>query len=800
MKVTDIRTMAIDSAEKYFNFLSNNNDKGVQQVDVLELKYLEGKDLVIKLTLATKLFSSESIFFKNYKNGITYDIATIKVIEHDLIKNTLLIKPSEIVKSEFYNLKKADLKIIFDLKFLIKRVQTWYELNGSKISLPKCVSKIQNKFKEIQYFEEVGFIPSQNQIESISNIFNSPFSYIWGAPGTGKTQFVLAYAVLEYIRQGCKIIILAPTNNSLEQVLRGVIKITDKANIDRKTIIRIGTPSSKFAEEFPEVCEEKGIQKNLEEIDSKIDKVKKIITHYKNLDLIKNAEFSLTLFENFSTIILKKDNNKKKLFEIESECIRMKKEEAFLKDDLKKIFEKKRNIVQNSNSFGNKIFKFFSSKPTKVELNITGLESKITNSIKHIEFLKNEISIIETQIKQTKEVISEQERNLFLLITTIKEKFKNSPKFEPIIKILNVANRETVRTKLSIILKAEKEVLNRNFHLISDYSFKPIIDYENELNELNEKRIKIEGSSTEERLKTISVISCTLDSYIGKYTEEKLNTDHIFLDEAGYANIIKAMTLFNNKNPITFLGDHMQLPPVCEVQDKKIEEDANFQNLFLWAQSAIHLDQIFTLKKEVCLHNYLSNAPIRPKKIHRTSLNSTYRFGNNLAEILGKHVYNEAFKSSNSNGQTNIFYIDAGANDGFNSRTSINEVNSILALKNKLIRSNKTDFAILTPYKNQIKLLNNYLPMERNDLKILTVHGSQGREWDTVILSVVDTNDKWFTDSAQLKSKGLKLINTAVSRAKKQLIIVCDINYWSDQKGQLLTDLINKGTEIKIFK
>jgi superfamily I DNA and/or RNA helicase len=52
---------------------------------------------------------------------------------------------------------------------------------------------------------------------------------------------------------------------------------------------------------------------------------------------------------------------------------------------------------------------------------------------------------------------------------------------------------------------------------------------------------------------------------------------------------------------------------------------------------------------------------------------------------------------------------------------------------------NKMDFVILTPYKKQIRLLNNYLPQERNDLKILTVHGSQGREWETVILSVVDT-------------------------------------------------------------
>ncbi|HEY6915337.1 MAG TPA: AAA domain-containing protein, partial [Paludibacter sp.] len=110
---------------------------------------------------------------------------------------------------------------------------------------------------------------------------------------------------------------------------------------------------------------------------------------------------------------------------------------------------------------------------------------------------------------------------------------------------------------------------------------------------------------------------------------------------------------------------------------------------------------------------------------------------------------------------------------------------------------NKNDFIILTPYKKQIRLLNNYLPQERNELKILTVHGSQGREWETVIFSVVDTSDKWFVDSKIIKSKGLNLVNTAVSRAKKQLIIVCDKDYWMNQNGQLITDLLRNGTEIQ---
>ena len=47
------------------------------------------------------------------------------------------------------------------------------------------------------------------------------------------------------------------------------------------------------------------------------------------------------------------------------------------------------------------------------------------------------------------------------------------------------------------------------------------------------------------------------------------------------------------------------------------------------------------------------------------------------------------------------------------------------------------DFAILTPYSRQIRVLKEKMPQYK-DTRILTVHKSQGREWDTVILSVYD--------------------------------------------------------------
>ena len=83
--------------------------------------------------------------------------------------------------------------------------------------------------------------------------------------------------------------------------------------------------------------------------------------------------------------------------------------------------------------------------------------------------------------------------------------------------------------------------------------------------------------------------------------ETKVDVEHIFLDEAGYANIIKALTIFNYNIPITFLGDHLQLPPVCEIGDRKIKNEEEFHNVFVWSQSAIYMENLFQVSKEKML-------------------------------------------------------------------------------------------------------------------------------------------------------------------------------------------------------
>ena len=175
----------------------------------------------------------------------------------------------------------------------------------------------------------------------------------------------------------------------------------------------------------------------------------------------------------------------------------------------------------------------------------------------------------------------------------------------------------------------------------------------------------------------------------------------------------------------------------------------------------------------------------------RYDLNYTFRFGESLANVLAENVYTPLFHGSKEN-NTAIYYINAPKLDPAKPRYSSTEIEKINNYINKYSNEN---IGIITPYRNQ---RNELIKSFNGSREILTVHGSQGREWNTVILSVVDSTNKWFTNSLNHKSNGKKVINTAVSRAKNKLVIVCDTEHWKTQHKQLIGQLIEIGEEIII--
>ncbi len=303
------------------------------------------------------------------------------------------------------------------------------------------------------------------------------------------------------------------------------------------------------------------------------------------------------------------------------------------------------------------------------------------------------------------------------------------------------------------------------------------------------QREEIIKNDKETRIRNCLVLAATVDTCLDRVLPSgDFKPDHVFLDEADNCSLIKGVTLTAYNCPVTFFGDHMQLKPVCAMKNTEIALENNAP-VSLWAQSAIYTEDAFYKEPREIFADYCSRKPAVFDHMKKYDLIHTYRFGNALASVLAANIYPGL--SGDVNHETDIYFINAIKAKGKLKRTNTSECNVISVY---LTRNNTTDAGIITPYKNQRNELKETL-RENHILEdsVLTVHGSQGREWDTVLFSVTDTTDMYFTDSLR---NGKNIINTAVSRAKKKLILVCDVNYWKTQPRQLIAQLLSVAKEI----
>ncbi len=189
-----------------------------------------------------------------------------------------------------------EMHLEFDLSFLIENARKYYSEFGDRIGYPAEAPNFPDS--EIKF--PSGFVPSVQQRDAVRRILNSKLSYVWGAPGTGKTQMVLATAVMAYMRRGGRIAIIAPTNNSVEQVLRGILGVMESDEEFRKLvdpakdIARIGTATESFADDYPYLCEGQSIAMLISKKRKEVKLLKEIIQE-KELDVIASHFRSLKL-------------------------------------------------------------------------------------------------------------------------------------------------------------------------------------------------------------------------------------------------------------------------------------------------------------------------------------------------------------------------------------------------------------------------------------------------------------------------------------------------------------------------
>ncbi|MBO5287138.1 MAG: ATP-binding domain-containing protein [Clostridia bacterium] len=749
MDIAEFAKLASKSAQAYLDF-ARKNGKGREEIGIISVA--EEENNIFKLRLSKKVFDVETTYFvfnsprlKGWKEREDKEGKNVHITEYDETEPSVTVSVEAEFYSTFKSLKPEQITLVSDLTFLIEAARDWYEKHGERISFPS-----EPKGQGSLVMSKGA---SDEQIDAVNNVLKNPASYVWGAPGTGKTQMVLASCIASRIGSGA-VLVAGPTNNAVEQSLYGIISMFEKTNLDTSLILRMGNASREFSVKYPELCERSAITMETQKIKTAISILERRISEY-------NFALKLAPFKKPLSAPLEARAKLAEARTVQQDALsKLLKQEKALSAEIEKIKERLVELKEILTNF-QKYKDQYNASELKDEYDTIRL--RFPEAKAEMDKLKAPVSQLTEKVKQIEEKEDKLARKIAELVNS------------------KVKNGKTLSDKLVVRL------------LEMNVSSEGLKELENKLkekhNQLEALKVKAEEMFNRKR-----VFACTVDYLILHYEDIcqliKQKLCHIFIDEAAYCSMIKSGPLFSFDLPVGLFGDHMQLPPVCEMEnsDKGIEDN---DLSFLWSQSSLYFPDVFDDRmgeKELRQAYFDGNDPLFTN-VKRSVITNTYRFGDNLAQILNKFVYKTSFHGVSK--ETEIIVIDAPRRKKDKEmRQNSAEAD---AIKTYIKKNAPKSFAILTPYKKQRDLIQKALDYK---VEVSTIHASQGREWDTVIMSVVDTDKKFFTDSKNPISKGLKIINTAISRAKRELVIVCDREYWfSRRESQLIGSLVANGTK-----
>lgn len=257
--------------------------------------------------------------------------------------------------------------------------------------------------------------------------------------------------------------------------------------------------------------------------------------------------------------------------------------------------------------------------------------------------------------------------------------------------------------------------------------------------------------------------------------------DYLIMDEASQVDVATGALALSCAKNVVIVGDTKQLPNVVTELDKarakaifdsfKIHDGYQFTNSFL--QSI--LDVI--------------------PNVTQTLLREHYRCHPKIINFCNQKFYRgELIIMTEDKGEEDVLaVVKTVPGNHVRDRYSQRQIDVI---KEEILPKYVTDVAetgIIAPYKNQVKALEK----EFKDIDAATVHKFQGKEKDTIIISTVDDEISDFADDPYL-------INVAVSRAKKKLMLVVTGNEQTKERN--ISDLISyiqynnfEVTESKIY-
>ena len=264
--------------------------------------------------------------------------------------------------------------------------------------------------------------------------------------------------------------------------------------------------------------------------------------------------------------------------------------------------------------------------------------------------------------------------------------------------------------------------------------------------------IKNIKAKTEDLLREYPVVLST--TYSAKSCISKdMVFDYVIMDEASQVDIKTGALALSCAMNAVIVGDDKQLPNVVS------QEEA-------LALQAIQLTYKVDDRYNEVTHSFLQSCVEVFKDIPVTLLREHYRCHPKIIEFCNQHFYNgELVAMTVDNAEDNVLQVVQTV-EGNHARGHFNQREIDVIVQEVLPQcADSGSIGIITPYRQQADEINKALGKDIAS----TVHKYQGRECDTIIMSMVDNEPTEFSDDPNL-------LNVAISRAKTHLYVVTNSN------------------------
>jgi len=253
--------------------------------------------------------------------------------------------------------------------------------------------------------------------------------------------------------------------------------------------------------------------------------------------------------------------------------------------------------------------------------------------------------------------------------------------------------------------------------------------------------------------------------------------DLVIMDEAGQCNVATALLPIARAKKLLLVGDTNQLKPVIVLEsliNEKLKEEYKISDDYDYTKNSI-LDVMLN-------HDNISK---------NIMLTYHYRCGRRIIDFSNKRFYDNKLNLDYLSTEGNLTFINV---KNVNSKLKNENYEEAKAIIDYIKRNNLDDTAIITPFKNQQNLINSMLKENNiNNISCGTIHQMQGDEKSTIIIST-SISPKTSQKTFEWLKNNSEITNVAVTRAKKNLIVVSDdeaLNKLSFDKNDDLYNLVN---------